>query len=120
MIFQSFVVFKGLPTVLRIPVPPKPKPPVPEFSTLPKKKPKKKPAPVNDRTMPKDTMSRIAKPEETIVSPFPNLFFTSDLNVVNNNNNYCENEDDYIPAEKIKKGRLIGEGEFASVYEGKI
>lgn len=104
-------------------MPPKPKPPVPEFSTLPKPR-KKKNVPVNDKTLPKEKLKNIKPVIEnhntmnTIVSPFPNLFFTSDLIPVNNNN-YTENDDDYIPADKIKKGKLIGEGEFASVYEGK-
>lgn len=101
---------------MKIPVPPKPKPPVPEFSTLPKPR-KKKNAPVNDKTPPKPASKPVDDP--LTLSPFPNLFFTSDLiATAPNNNNYSENEDDYIPADRIKRGRLIGEGEFASVYEG--
>lgn len=50
-------------------------------------------------------------------SQFANISFTGDFTTTNNN--YTENENDYIPAERLTKGRLIGEGEFASVYEGK-
>lgn len=123
-IFVWYVIYTGLPTVLRIPVPPKPKPPVPEFSTLPKPR-KKRINPLNVRTLPK-ALPKTVKPVvvennhnglNTIVSPFPNLVFSGDFIAVNNNN-YTENEDDYIPSDRIKKGRLIGEGEFASVYEG--
>lgn len=50
-------------------------------------------------------------------SQFQNIFFKSDFNTVNNNNN-TENEDDYIPLSQLNIGNLIGEGEFAAVYEG--
>lgn len=50
-------------------------------------------------------------------SQFQNIFFKSDFNTVNNNNN-TENEDDYIPLSRLNIGNLIGEGEFAAVYEG--
>nr|XP_023011700.1 tyrosine-protein kinase shark [Leptinotarsa decemlineata] len=98
----------GLPTVLRAPVPPKPKPPVPEFSTMPK--PKQKNQKVQSNVVP--------KPDEKVANKhFQSLTFTNDL-IRTNNNNVSENENDCIPADRLTKGTLIGEGEFASVYEG--
>ncbi|CAG9816444.1 unnamed protein product [Phaedon cochleariae] len=104
----------GLPTVLQIPVPPKPKPPVPEFSTMPK--PKK-------RTNVKPAAKVVPNTDENLTlkyfpSHFQNITFTGDFVTANNNNNYSENEEDYIPAERLTKGALMGEGEFASVYKG--
>ncbi|KAJ8970015.1 hypothetical protein NQ314_001444 [Rhamnusium bicolor] len=103
----------GLPTVLQIPVPPKPKPPVPQFSTMPR--PRKK---CQLRTIAKE----ISLPDESQLnkfypSQFQNISFTTDFST-SNNNNYTENEDDYIPSERLNIGNIIGEGEFASVYEG--
>ncbi|CAH1960669.1 unnamed protein product [Acanthoscelides obtectus] len=100
----------GLPTVLQYPVLPKPKPPVPEFSTMPRPKRKNKVVqsepPKSSNTMPK-----------CYPSQSQNIAFTCDI-ITSNNNNYNEKEDRYIPLERLTRGALIGEGEFASVYEG--
>lgn len=54
--------------------------------------------------------------------PSPNIFqninFTSDLSFANNNNNHKDQGDNFIAPERLKRGTLIGEGEFASVFEG--
>ncbi|XP_057672099.1 tyrosine-protein kinase Shark [Diorhabda carinulata] len=105
----------GLPTVLQFPVRPKPKPPVPEFSTMPKPNKKK-----NCLKVPPKPVHKPDEPHNKLFpSQFANISFTSDFITTNTyNNNYCENENEYIPAEQLTKGTLIGEGEFASVYEG--
>ncbi|XP_072401763.1 tyrosine-protein kinase Shark [Diabrotica undecimpunctata] len=108
----------GLPTVLRYHVPPKPKPPVPEFSTMPKPNKKKN----SPKVAPKPVL--LPKGDEPhnkyFPSQFANISFTSDFSTTNttNNNNYNENENNYIPQERLQRGNLIGEGEFAFVYEG--
>lgn len=97
----------GLPTVLTYPVPPTPKPHAPPISTLKR---------TNKLLKPK-----LKAPDEGTSSNMwnPNLLnnisFTSDVSLSNNNNH---NEDIVISPDKIKIGDLIGEGEFASVYEG--
>ncbi|CAG9855427.1 unnamed protein product [Phyllotreta striolata] len=101
----------GLPIELLYPVPPKPKPPVPEFSTMPRPNKNKIAPKVAPKTIPVDDLHSKHFP-----SQFANISFTSDF--ASNNNNYNDAKSDYIPAENLTKGRLIGEGEFASVYEG--
>lgn len=96
----------GLPTTLRNPVPPEPKPPVPEFSTMPK--PKKK------------TTLR-TQTSKSISSHFHNIKFVG--NFVSNNNNYKKDDvidgyDDYIPSKCLTIGTQIGEGEFGAVFHG--
>nr|CAI5828821.1 unnamed protein product [Callosobruchus analis] len=100
----------GLPTVLQYPVPPKPKPPVPEFSTMPRPKRKNKVV----QGDPSNSHDYVPKcyPSQSQDTPF-----TCDI-IASNNNNYNEKDDRYIPLERLTRGALIGEGEFASVYEG--
>ncbi|XP_018576100.1 tyrosine-protein kinase shark isoform X2 [Anoplophora glabripennis] len=103
----------GLPTVLQFPVPPRPKPPVPQFSTMPR--PRKKyqlKTSTKEESLPDDSQLNKFYP-----SQFQNISFTGDFNTINNNNN-TDNEDDYIPSSRLHIGNLIGEGEFAAVYEG--
>lgn len=102
--YYSFIA-DGLPTTLQTPVPPKPKPPVPEFSTIPRSRKQSAIPP-----------TQVNNEENEILNQFKKISFTSNLCLNINNNN--KHDDDYIPAERLSKGRIIGEGEFASVYEG--
>lgn len=104
--YYSFIS-DGLPTTLRNPVPPEPKPPVPEFSTMPK--PKKK-----------GGCHRDAKASKSISSHFHNKKFVENFS---NNNNYKKEDviggyDDYIPSKCLTIGTQIGEGEFGAVFRG--
>ncbi|XP_060516097.1 tyrosine-protein kinase Shark isoform X2 [Cylas formicarius] len=108
----------GLPTVLITPVPPQPKPPVPQISTLSTLRKKK-----NTLTKPKFELPKSETTDNNNGLPSPDIFesitFTSDFaNSMNNNNDKDDNEEGYIPYERLRLGNLIGEGEFASVYEG--
>ncbi|EFA10985.1 tyrosine-protein kinase Shark [Tribolium castaneum] len=108
--YYSFIP-DGLPTVLQTPVPPKPKPPVPECTTIPRQRKK------NLRPQPEIISIAESQSLKCFPSQFQNIHFTTNFS---NNNNYTtnDNEDDYIPLERLKMGRVIGEGEFGSVYEG--
>lgn len=119
----------GLPTVLRNGVKPKPKPPVPAFSTIPRtrKKLMKSSASVQDVHQ-----SDIASNGSTIPSHFGNIHFTSDFQPVvglpsvpppSIENNTLEMDLDgipggFIPADRLTTGSILGEGEFGSVYKG--
>ncbi|KAL1492891.1 hypothetical protein ABEB36_011064 [Hypothenemus hampei] len=113
----------GLPTILTNPVPPAPKPEAPPISTLKRNK-------VNT-VKPKIQIPQNTGETSYGDSPtniFKNLTFTSELSLVNNNININNNnnsnekdEKDYLVApEKLIRGELIGEGEFASVFEGRL
>jgi tyrosine-protein kinase len=103
----------GLPTVLQSPVPPKPKPPLPEFSTIPRHKKK------NLAVKPPQDILNMSESLtlKSFPSQFQNITFTTNFS---NNNNYMtnENEEDYISVQRLKMGNVIGEGEFGSVYQG--
>ncbi|KAJ3639318.1 hypothetical protein Zmor_002683 [Zophobas morio] len=109
--YYSFIP-DGLPTVLQTPVPPKPKPPLPEFSTIPRQK--KKSGGVKSQ---QDILNITESQSLKYPSQFQNIQFTTNFS---NNNNYMtnENEEDYIPLEQLHLGNVIGEGEFGSVYKG--
>nr|CAH7742179.1 unnamed protein product [Callosobruchus chinensis] len=81
-----------------------------KFSTMPRPKRKNKVAP-----------SEPSKSHDYIPHCYPsqsqNNSFNCD-NIASNNNNYNEKDARYIPLECLTRGALIGEGEFASVYEG--
>ncbi|CAG9759921.1 unnamed protein product [Ceutorhynchus assimilis] len=104
----------GLPTVLTFPIPPPPKPDAPPISTLKKQKTVK----------PK---LRVPMPTETFRNDAPssnisqNIAFKVDLNLVGlYDNNLESKEDNLIEPDRLKMGTLIGEGEFASVFEGAL
>ncbi|XP_030748322.1 tyrosine-protein kinase Shark [Sitophilus oryzae] len=108
----------GLPTILITPVPPSPKPHVPPLSTLKRKN--------QTLTKPKLQLpSAINSTDISTSSPdiFQNISFKSDLSLANNNNNNNntkEKEKYYICISRLSRGNLIGEGEFASVFEGTL
>ncbi|VVC93323.1 unnamed protein product [Leptidea sinapis] len=106
-------VLDGLPTKLTTPVPPKPKPPLPEFSTMPRTK--KHSSRVNSNQslslVKNDILNDNASPITS--SAFElltrNLSFSSDFNSdpLNNNDDECDTE--------LTLGAVLGEGEFGSV-----
>ncbi|XP_018327039.1 tyrosine-protein kinase Shark [Agrilus planipennis] len=116
----------GLPTTLQIPVPPKPKPPVPECSTMPR--------PKKTLLSTSRSVQEICQGEEaqindfnTLPSHLSTLKFTTQITPksLNNNNNYVTEingdllqNNSYIPPENLTLGKIIGEGEFGSVHEG--
>ncbi|XP_066258920.1 tyrosine-protein kinase Shark [Euwallacea similis] len=113
------IMSDGLPTNLITPVPPPPKPNAPPISTLKKN---------NLKTVrPKLQIPQGTDNSNEISTPlmFKNISFVSDLNlvdstndIINNNRDPLDKVDRFIdPANLTCKG-LIGEGEFASVYEG--
>lgn len=111
--YYSFIS-DGLPTTLRVPVPPEPKPPVPEFSTMPKPKNKKA-----HRT----GQQKDVKASKSISSHFHNIKFVGNFVTASNNNNYKKDDgigsyDDYIPSKCLAIGTQIGEGEFGAVFRG--
>lgn len=108
--YYSFIS-DGLPTTLQNPVPPEPKPPVPEFSTMPKSKKK---------GAHRSAQQKDAKSSKTVSSHFHNIKFVGNFS---NNNNYKKDEviggyDDYIPINSLVIGTQIGEGEFGAVFRG--
>lgn len=105
--YYSFIP-DGLPTVLKCPVPPKPKPEAPDCSTMPRTK-KLQRMGLKDISLDNST-------KKSYPSQFENIKFTSNFNLTLNNNNLDNN--DYIPFERLSLGSRIGEGEFASVYKG--
>ncbi|KAL3289653.1 hypothetical protein HHI36_023062 [Cryptolaemus montrouzieri] len=106
--YYSFIS-DGLPTVLKTPVPPKPKPQVPDCSTMPRMKKSH-----TSNFVVKKDLSNDSK--EGYPSQFEQIKFQSNLKLAINNN--TEDNNDYIALESLTLGNQIGEGEFASVYEG--
>ncbi|XP_067008964.1 tyrosine-protein kinase Shark [Anabrus simplex] len=128
----------GLPTTLQFPVPPRPKPPVPEmppslllngFATMPHRKPLKVSPNRNQRVSPVSSAG---------VSPIHSRrqsLNTNSIGVVqmpssvDKNHNLesvtlqvpCNNQEqrnDFLPRESLVLGQVLGEGEFGSVYKG--
>ncbi|KAK9889307.1 hypothetical protein WA026_004588 [Henosepilachna vigintioctopunctata] len=106
--YYSFIS-DGLPTVLKTPVPPKPKPKVPDCSTMPRTKKVQRAIAVK--------MNSCGDDKKSYPSQFEQIKFKSNLTPTVNNNNMDSNSD-YIPIDRLSLGNQIGEGEFASVYEG--
>lgn len=123
MEYYSFIP-DGLPTVLKIPVPPRPKPPVPEFSTMPRPKRKLLTSARSIQEIPNSEELSIFSPDPcSLPSQLSNITFTTKLYPVNNNYvggmiGDTAQTDDYIPAERLKLSKTIGEGEFGSVLRG--
>lgn len=128
----------GLPTVLQIPVPPKPKPPVPEFprhglsATMPLKKRTQKNT-KNDVPVATEFTNTTGRRSSTPLIVASNLknskkstLSKSVAPIVNN----CaaivlRSKDDNVPepsgcfqGSRLKLGNILGEGEFGSVYRG--
>ncbi|XP_050314326.1 tyrosine-protein kinase Shark [Anthonomus grandis grandis] len=110
----------GLVTALTFPVPPPPKPAAPPISTLNRHR---------KRTIRAKLKDPPAVPRETIISnqigPFQNTTLSADNGLVNNNNDddsilgkNNNQEENFIPQERLIRKNLIGEGEFAAVFEG--
>lgn len=120
----------GLPTVLRNGVPPKPKPPVPEFSTIPRTRKKQ----LQSSTSVQNVHSENASNGFGIPSHFRNIHFTSDIQPIgvlayiapaavsvaaaDNDINMDDIPGGFIPANRLTTGSILGEGEFGSVYKG--
>ncbi|KAL0268767.1 UNVERIFIED_CONTAM: hypothetical protein PYX00_010583 [Menopon gallinae] len=130
----------GLPTVLQIPIPPKPKPPVPEFprhglsATMPLKKRAQKNAKNADISIGNGSQPEMVRRSSTplIISSMSlrgrkkSAIGKSIAPIVNN----CAavglpTMDDGLPessagfqASRLKLGNILGEGEFGSVYKG--
>ncbi|KAH1023327.1 hypothetical protein HUJ04_012553 [Dendroctonus ponderosae] len=103
----------GLPTVLTHPVPPPPKPDAPPISTLKKNKQRN----IRPKLRVPQTPD-VPKNDLNSSNVFQNIVFTSDICLANNNNIHRESGNELIPPERLKRSILIGEGEFASVFEG--
>lgn len=121
--YYSFIS-DGLPTVLQYPVPPQPKPPVPEFSTMPRSKRKVLVPSSSCQELPKMTEPR-SSDLNSIPSQLSNISFSSNLTpICNINNNVIDNGDncnlreDYIQPKNLKLEKVIGEGEFGEVVKG--
>ncbi|CAH0562157.1 unnamed protein product [Brassicogethes aeneus] len=109
--YYSFIS-DGLPTKLVNPVPPKPKPPVP-FDTMPRPKKSKNPGkPLNPEAV---NLNNNCFPSQ---KPFKNNFAIGNNNNISHTNNNNNENEDYISLDKLKRGNIIGEGEFGSVYKG--
>ncbi|KRT79627.1 Ankyrin repeat-containing protein [Oryctes borbonicus] len=107
--YYSFIS-DGLPTMLQTSVPPRPKPSLPDFSTIPRQKNKKilgSAASVQELSMQVNHFNNIS-----FKTPF------SSVDLVTNNNYMTENNEEYIPYEALIQTRKIGEGEFGAVYQG--
>lgn len=123
--YYSFIA-DGLPTTLECPVPPSPKPPVPEFSTIPRHKKKIPSQPPLQSKRPDEFGSQdIHTLSDSIPSQFQNIKFNSVIRKVpvpSVNNNYMTDNSDtnsgYIPFENLELGAIIGKGEFGSVHKG--
>lgn len=107
--YYSFIS-DGLPTVLITPVPPKPKPQVPDCSTMPRIKKVHRTIALKMNTLNDD--------KKSYPSQFEHIQFQSNHSLAVNNNNNKEENDDYIAPESLTLGNQIGEGEFASVFQG--
>ncbi|XP_032528833.1 tyrosine-protein kinase Shark isoform X1 [Danaus plexippus] len=96
-------VSDGLPSRLTVPVPPKPKPPLPEFSTMPRTKKSPNRAPLNQSLslMKQDTLKDQATSLNNNAFELltRNLSFSSDFNKQSfNNNDAAENDTYKVPA----------------------
>nr|CAB3510236.1 unnamed protein product [Spodoptera littoralis] len=123
----------GLPTRLTTAVPPKPKPPLPEFSTMPRtKKLASSRAAMSNQSLSlvkhdilsDKQMSAQTSPPTSIQSNnnmfellTRNLSFSSDFNndSINNNDDSLDDNDTIYPNERANTGRGAGRGEFGSV-----
>ncbi|KAF5281211.1 hypothetical protein FQR65_LT14826 [Abscondita terminalis] len=122
--YYSFIS-DGLPTVLKYPVKPQPKPPVPEFSTMPR--------PQRKALVPSNSVKEMSEMTEqhsldfnSIPSQLSNISFKSNLTPacnINNNNvidngDICYRREDYILPKNLILQDVIGEGEFGEVVKG--
>lgn len=102
----------GLPTILQVPIKPKPKPPLPDyhpssiFSTMPAKNRKGyRWSEGNNATLP---LPPKTKPRQSVDSAFSNPRFASSDTI---------SFQIFIPRESLIMKEVIGEGEFGSVYK---
>ncbi|CAK1540188.1 unnamed protein product [Leptosia nina] len=126
-------VVDGLPTKLSIPVPPKPKPPLPEFSTMPRTK-KHLPSRVNSNqslSLVKNDILNDKKPTSPNNNAFElltrNLSFSSDFNCDSLNNNEDLDADTYkVPvnnsavtalAENYNEISINSDGQLSTLQE---
>ncbi|XP_049955937.1 tyrosine-protein kinase Shark isoform X2 [Schistocerca serialis cubense] len=130
----------GLPTTLQIPVPPKPKPPVPEMpanflalngsATMPcRKLLKRSPnrshkvspvssaaaSPVNSR---RGSLNSVLPSCNDIQSPSIETNHCLDLLHLRSMKGPEPRQQELIPRESLKLGEVLGEGEFGAVYQG--
>lgn len=123
--YYSFIS-DGLPTVLKYPVPPQPKPPVPEFKTMPRQQKML----VASRSI--QEMMNCSEPHSNSLSSISNqlcnISFSSTIvpaTNISNNNNYLSEEGEnsiikegLILPENLKLKQRIGAGEFGAVFRG--
>lgn len=130
----------GLPTTLQFPVPPKPKPPVPEMpanflalngsATMPSRKLLKrspnrshkvspvssaKASPVNSR---RGSLNSVLPSTNDIHSPATEANNCLDLLHLRTVKGPEPRHQELIPRESLKLGEVLGEGEFGAVYQG--
>ncbi|KAL4716904.1 hypothetical protein ACJJTC_012715 [Scirpophaga incertulas] len=118
LIEHYMTVPDGLPTRLTTAVPPKPKPPLPEFSTMPRtKKPSPSRAAMN-QTLLNNNDDSTQDDNETYKVPSS----TAPVSLAENYNEISINSDgqlstlqEFIPISELTLGAVLGEGEFGSV-----
>ncbi|KAI8438748.1 hypothetical protein MSG28_011153 [Choristoneura fumiferana] len=110
-------VADGLPTRLSAPVPPKPKPPLPEFSTMPRTKKTSPSRAAMNQTLSLVKNDILNKQLSVPSSPTKNAFelLTRNISFSSDFQN-----DKFIPMSELTLGATLGEGEFGSVLRATL